>query len=654
MSTRPGLNPNFNMTAYLPRQRQIISRFAEHFYITTPVDQVRKGNSSYNSFLMRPSDDLSVILNVEREIMVLFSNYDSFEARSIEAFEEILEKFPATRIDKSIRFFISLDDNIETAIRGFLAENFEYPIIVPYRYSDFLAPTDEFIYSRIRRNHLIRDLFAHQSPLRKEYFFFGRDSIVSNVLDQHRSNENSSLFGLRKSGKTSTIYAIERKAKTSGTKTLVIDCQDPAVHARTYKNLLEFIVEKIRDLGKLKKSKIDFGDNPAEVSDSFKERVEQAMSELRANVLIIFDEIENISPKTAASPHWKEGMDSVLFWQILRSFFQRSSKYRLTYCFVGTNPQLLELTKINGIDNPVYLFAKTTFMPNLTYVDAKEMISRLGYFMGLDFPEVVISRIHGYFGGHPFFIRQICSKIHALTVGSRPVSVSLELCKRAEAESASMNTQYIHQIIEHLRGNYPEEWEMLRLLALGQRSEFDDLVIGYPSLVEHLVGYGLITRRGNDFEFIFDLVRQVVASDPANLSSERSNNDMRQEVSNRRNRLEEEIRSVLYHWSRRLSDSEWNKTFEECAPRLYKGNHGLSRRELFARNGSPLYWIELMQFIKLANVLGCSLEQLTRICYSFNVINKLRIDAHAKSIGNQEYIEWAKAAEILEDCFVPP
>jgi hypothetical protein len=38
--------------------------------------------------------------------------------------------------------------------------------------------------------------------------------------------------------------------------------------------------------------------------------------------LLIFDEIENISPSSASSDHWRTGNDFVYFWQTLRSVFQ--------------------------------------------------------------------------------------------------------------------------------------------------------------------------------------------------------------------------------------------------------------------------------------------------------------------------------------------
>lgn len=653
MSTKAGFAPRFNMSAYHPSQRHIISRLALHFYITAEVDPIIRGNSTYNAFLMRPSSALSVVLNVDREIMVLFSPYETFEARSLLAYEHILESFPDTRIDKSLRFFISKDNNVEAAVRSFLTENFEYPIIVPFSYSDFQSPTDAFIYARIRSNHLIRDLFGHQNPLRKEYFFFGRDSIVANTIDQHLTGENSSIFGLRKSGKTSTIYAIERKARSSGTRTVVVDCQDPAVHARRYNGLLAYLVDRVREECNLKRQHTDIPDDPAAASDLFRQCMSQALAELRSNVLLIFDEIENISPDTAASDHWRHGRDALLLWQTLRAFFQRPPKYKLTFCFVGTNPHLLELAKINGIDNPVYLFAKPTFMPNLTFDDARKMMSRLGFYMGLDIPDAVAARIHKFFGGHPFFIRQLCSRIHRIVGSARPVDVSLHVCKQAEAESTGMNSQYIHEILAHLKSTYPEEYEMLEMLGSGNTVNFHELAESYPGLTEHLVGYGLITRRGSDYDFVFDMVHQVIKANQFE-SHRPTSEDMRRAISDSRNALEEQIRVVLYYWSCRLTDDEWENAYSECAPRLAKLNAHLSRREIFSRNASPLYFLELMKFAKYGNVTGRAEQEQSRLWEAFDIVNKLRVDAHAKRVTEHEYTEWKAAMNLLEDAFLPP
>ena len=315
MPTHPGVNPKFDLQHFSMAERQAIMRLAQQFYITRSVQAVQIGNSNYRAFLMRPTEGMSAVLNVEREIIALFANYETFEARTLQALDKICDEFDDVRVDRSLRFLISSDEDIEITIRHYLLQNPEYPIVIPFKYSDFRSPNDDFIFHAIRRNYLIRDLFGYQSPLKQEYFFFGRMQLLESVIDLHKSGQNSGLFGLRKSGKTSTIYAIQRRAKTSGCRTVILDCQDPAVHARRYAALLAFIVSEVRKELNLKRVDVSLGQSPDRVSDNFRSLMNDALSTAGCDVLLIFDEIENISPETAASPHWRQDEDTLLFWQ---------------------------------------------------------------------------------------------------------------------------------------------------------------------------------------------------------------------------------------------------------------------------------------------------------------------------------------------------
>ena len=140
MPTRPGTNPNFELAAFTPHERQIIMRLAAHFYVTRAAQSIQVGNSSYRAFLMRPTDEMSAVLNVKRESIVLFANYETFEFRPLLAFDKLGEQFDDIRIDRSLRILISMDNNIEATIRHYLVQDPEYPIVIPYRYSDFRSP----------------------------------------------------------------------------------------------------------------------------------------------------------------------------------------------------------------------------------------------------------------------------------------------------------------------------------------------------------------------------------------------------------------------------------------------------------------------------------------------------------------------------------
>jgi hypothetical protein len=653
MTTFAGINTKFEIIAFPPKDQRAIRRFSQHFYITRACDSVQVGNARYRGFLMRPTEEMAAVLNVEREVPVLIADYETFEARTLLAFDRMFEQFDDVRVDRSFRILISGDKDIAQLIRHYLTQDPEYPIIISFHYDDFSRPTDDFLFSAIRGNYLIRDLFAYQSPLRQEYFYFGRESLVEGVIDLHRSGQNSGLFGLRKSGKTSTIFAIQRRARSAACRTLVIDCQDPAIHSKRYGALLEYIVLAIRDTLGLKRINIKMGDIPDQISENFRKNLDQSLSDAKSNVLMIFDEIENISPKTAASAHWREKDDSLLLWQTLRAYFQNPGKYKITFCFVGTNPQLFEMPKIVNIDNPIYLFAPKTFIPMLSFVETQEMVKRLGYFMGLDFSDSVIAHIHQRFGGHPFFIRQFCSQIHKKTPLTRPRHISLQVCRDIEGESLDIKG-YLDEILTQLKAFYPEEHEMLELLARGDRETFREMTEYSAAFTEHLMGYGIIVKRGEDYEFAFDAVAASVKAnlrDTAHMNLEQK----RSEISRRRNKIEEEVRATLYRWARKLPLDAWESAFASCITEVRKKQIGdITINQAFSRTNSPLNFVETLKFVQCVTEMALEGTSMSEITGAMDLVNRMRIDAHAKQITDEDYNRLQEAFELLESVFLTP
>ena len=393
MPTTPGFHPDFDITPYPTAVRVAIRTISTNFYVTRSFKPISLGNSQYWAALVRPTDEFSVYVNTDREVLVLFATYDTFEIRTLDAYEEFFELIDSSRIDRSVRFLCSMDQMIETRIRHYLDQHPEYPIIIPVTFQQLAQREQNHLLAAVRRNYLIRDLFGYQNPLREESFFFGRQQVVNQVLDLAKSGQNSSLFGLRKSGKTSAIYAIQRKAKGFGCNVALIDCQNPSIHARRYSDLLSYVIGEVRRVSGQKPSPPALGQETTEVADAFFQHMRTTLGNSKNSVLLIFDEIENISPNTAASSHWRDGTDTVLFWQVLRSFLQSESKGRLVICIVGTSPHILEAAKINGIDNPIYLYAQKRFIPNLSFDETREMVERLGYFMGLEFGTNLVSKL---------------------------------------------------------------------------------------------------------------------------------------------------------------------------------------------------------------------------------------------------------------------
>ena len=79
-------------------------------------------------------------------------------------------------------------------------------------------------------------------------------------------------------------------------------------------------------------------------------------------------------------------MDFVKFWQTVRSNFHKWGK-KFTFILAGTNPSAIEQVSIAGHDNPLFnqLKADSYLLP-FSVDDTKEMINKLGGYIGLRFP----------------------------------------------------------------------------------------------------------------------------------------------------------------------------------------------------------------------------------------------------------------------------
>lgn len=650
MATNPGFHPDFVILNYPQELRAAIRRIALNFYVTRHFKEVQIGNSHYWAILVRPTDEFSIYINTDREVLVLFSRYDTFEIRTLEAYDEFYDLLESRRVDRSVRFLVSNDDQIERVIKHYLDQHPEYPIIIPTTIDQLTVGTGNSLLEAVRRNYLLRDLFGYQNPLREETFFFGRQQVVNNVLDMAKSGQNSSLFGLRKSGKTSAIYAIQRKAAGLACNVAVIDCQNPSVHARRYDSLLGYVLGEIRkSIGPKKPSPL-LGSEPAQISENFFSHMNNLLGLAKNTILLVFDEIENISPATAASAHWREDNDAIYFWQILRSYVQSESKGRLSVCIVGTSPHILETAKINDVDNPIYLYAQKRFIPSLEFDETREMVERLGYFMGLEFPPELIAELQKEFGGHPFFTRQVCSRIHQNSSANRPLKVSAAALKRAKTDFYGQLESYLRDIVGNLSKLYPAEYEILKAVAEGNKTEVSEFGNEAPDLIDHLIGYGMVERVGDDHDIKFEAVKTVLQR----IIMAESVEDHWAEISRRRNKLENDVRVVLFHWTRSVGYVEWKIVLEDCL--TTKRLEALQSTEpvfLFSPKTSPLYLSDLLMLMKDARVLPYLHERRSTIVKSLDSVNRIRKDAHGRSVGDSELSEVRAAFDHLEAEFSP-
>ena len=658
--TTPGIHPSFLMQAHEPIEQKILQKLSGEFFLTGG-GRINLLRSQYAYFMMKPTSVFTEMFNIERELLCVFSSYENFEPRTLDAFHIAQNELADLRVETICRVLISNDQAIETKIESLLKTDPEQPIVIPFTYSELSGNYDNyFIRNRFRQHFYSRDLFSFLSPLKKDLYFFGRSNLIQELINRHRSGEHTGLFGLRKSGKTSIVYAIERHLSANNELYLSIDCESPSIHKLRWYELLQKIVLEFKKT-KLSKSKID--ENPERYSekkaaDSFQEDMLKIYgSKKRTATLFIFDEIERISPSTGSSTHWSSGEDFVYFWQTMRGFYQRHPEV-YTYLLVGTNPSGVEMPIIAQHENPLFASIPSQYVPSFTVDQVRQMVRKLGRFMGLQFDELLYAKLADDYGGHPFLIRQICSKIHKHCKGERPVKVSKKIYEDVRVMSRIDTDQYLEMILQVLMDWYPDEYEMITFLAQGDFESFNEFATGHSSYTKHLVGYGLLQQSPDGFTFNIESIKGFLEEKTKYQRINLTDEEKIDEISNRRNKIEKGLRVILKN---ALKQSFGKKKAGEKAisaiPTSRRDALGSADIDIVLhKDSSPLYFSDLKNLITrewdtFVNIFDIDKNKLLVIMDDINSCG--RPDAHAKCIKDDDFtqlrLHFKKLEDIIDD-----
>lgn len=646
----PGMNKSVRLDHFDQDEQKIVELLAQDWYITNGGNSFNLNQTSnYKFCLIKPTRAFKEMFNIEREVAVVFSPYSDFEPRSVVAIDYVFDYYPDLRLENVCCILISKDKNIQSKISNLLKGDPESRVIIPFSYEDFFyAANTYFIKNRFRNFFFERDLFAFESPITKDFFFFGRSKLIQKLINRHKTKENSGLFGLRKTGKTSVVNGVHRALKVDGIPSVVIDCQDTAFNQKRWFKALLFLMKEIKKQNNIQ-SQLEPDDkyNEEQASESFEKDIKRVYKKLRQQpILFIFDEIENISPVTSPNEFWKTGLDFVLFWQTLRSKFQKFLREEetsiFTFLIVGTNPKAIETPRIQTTDNPIFNKVPFEFIKGFNVDQTKEMVSKLGGYMGLEFDDVVYSKLNEDFGGHPYLIRHVCSIANEEATSNRPVKIDKVKYQEAKRLFGERYSHYFDMILQVLIEFYPEEYDMLTYLALDDIESFLDLANLSAELIAHLKGYGVIDENDGTYYFKIESIKQYLISKNQYKNKLKSPEERWKEISERRNKLESNLRQVV----RMQLQSHFGKSdaFQKVIdifgdPRKSK-SQGKEYSDLFDPNKTEIYFSDLTKLIQkyyqeasFSNIFGTNKSE-TVAC--MEVINKYRTDAHAKNIDSSE------------------
>ena len=477
---------NYHLQRY-PEEEVLLKPFLNGFDISW--GKRRHGhNTELSVFFLRPERHMAEMFGFAQEIMLVYSPYPYLEARTLQASEQFLEDDPARgRVEKLTLILLTEAPNAEEWVKNYLASNQESRVIVALEANALRNSGADawYIRNRIAEQLFSRDLFDFRLPLERDTYFFGREDLLLDYRDAARRGENRGLFGLRKTGKTSFLFKLNRFLAGEGAKVIYYDCKSPSIRQLHWHELLEKVAEDIaRQIGKKFRAPTDH----RRYAEVFTQLL--AKSDADSRILVIFDEIEYISPYAIDDLHWKK--EYLPFWQTI--WAAQSVQRKISVLVAGVNPSIVEVDRIDGTQNPLFGIVPYTFLRGLGQDEVRRMLRVLGKRMGLQFDDGATNYIYSRYGGHPLLTRLAGSFTHksvAAAKAPRPYDVNAaELANQEDSRDAEL-TFYCRHVVSELRDFYPDEYTLLEWLSAGRTADYLEFA-NYPEHIRHLREYGLV------------------------------------------------------------------------------------------------------------------------------------------------------------------
>ena len=483
-----------------PMERDLASRLDEGFDVT-----YGRSWDDLGMWLSEPKPHMRERFGFAKELLTIYSRHMRTDARVLTTIENISRASQFRhRMERAIVLLIHRGNRDDT--RQLLQEHPDW-IIVPIA-ADELTSTERgnlFLRARIADTIGTLDLFGMSSPITSDRYFFGRNDLVQQLIVRLlERGENAGLFGLRKTGKTSVLFAIDRRLTGQPILTEYIDCQNPGIHASRWWHVLETIAERCADSLKRshKRSVKTSRYSERNAGNLFLKDVRALLADGNLeNVVLLFDEIEYMTPRIsgALGQHWD--LDFVPFWQTVRAV-HHEVQGRLTFTAAGVNPAAVTTSHFDGAPNPIFQLATPTYLSPLDVTQVRDMVRTIGRYSGLNINEGVYEHLTNSYGGHPFLIRISCSEVTRFVDTRNPerrALVDIEKFYSQESVIRARLERPIRDILLSLVWWYPEEYDVLTILADGDTAFVEDYLRNDPASVLQFAHYGLLTNDGQEF-----------------------------------------------------------------------------------------------------------------------------------------------------------
>lgn len=435
-----------------------------------------------------------------REILIYCLSTRDVQVRDARRIQALIRD-AELRLEPTLAILVTDDPDTETKLEDWAIERETGITVVPaVRVTlERLVTNDsaEGLRTLIEGSVKARNYYDERDPVTGDRFF-GRSAVLSN-LDRKLTDRRGhiGLFGLRRVGKTSLVLELrDRLIKRPGLVPVFVDLEATATARHTAYRLW---IELADVLVRVTKLNVTAARRTLGVPDDWQSmptqdlilRVADVMrtllssGALRGRQLVLFlDEAEILLPNAE-----RPAEHTLELFRALRGVSQETQQ--LSLVLAGVNATPTESPILADDDNPLFGLLSVEYLGPLDAPECEEMIRRLGRRMQVRWDGTAVSVLTAQVGGHPLLARLAASDVVSRFT-ERPLRPTVANVEKCMHDFYLTRSAVFEQMVHSLRRYYPDEMEVLGWLSIGETDVVRDLVRQKPSLLNHLIGYGVV------------------------------------------------------------------------------------------------------------------------------------------------------------------
>jgi len=618
----------------------------------------------YAYLLAKPTKRLSSIFSLEKEILILFISFDDLQYRTINAAKKIINESQG-RLEQTLFFVVHMDARGNTKLKNWGRES--GISVIPI----YFDQAQKFIDSNNLENLISHELYSNDpfdisGPVSDDANFYGRRTESLELARKLQMGQIRSILGIRKIGKTSVINRVVHEINNNyDNLTIMVDCSRDEVWSLDASGLMESLQLTLLDCieNQSKYSIIKTDNRKGQALTESSSLINQHLKEVGKSVILLFDEIDYITPSSPTSKSWSSEFN--IFWRNLRAIYQESNRSRINFSLLisGVTSKWFVVEAIDGIENAALSLIPEEYLSPLPRGASVAMIKKLGRVAGLIIPEKQADKISSFTADMPFWVRKACSFIHRnIAIDIRPTEIDDEklnilLDSFVQNEGAALS----QVALRHLFRVYPE------LKDAFKNCYFDESQKLFSSHKNILYRYGLI-KSSDLCQPSGEMIKEgykLILEETVDLKDTTTTNDLTVQhksplsewadeiaaTSKRRNLLEKRLRSIVLNFIRMdsLINSQ-KKSAKDRIVNIFQENIRSKYASLSAEEIVDKYcWLDLIKIIdKEWGIFEKLFGDKANFKQAANIVND-RPDAHAKETDVADFALYRRAIKQLEE-----